>query len=335
MKHILMMLFVAALAVRASAQEMAGTVSDQTSGVLPGATVTLKNTSTAATRTVVTNDAGVYSASLLPVGTYNLTFEAKGFQPVSVTGVPLHVNDRLQIDRTLSAVAMSTEVVSVWSGPIFPTPSVGAQPPGQAGKPNDPDKVVKGSGTLPPDWKARLDQPTAKMDGVAFENTGTGFHITTGPAGIYYTPQAPTGHYKMQATFTQIKPSAHPEAYGLFIGGSDLQGDNQKYTYFVIRQDGKFLIKRRAGAETPTVLNWTDSPAIKKADASGKMTNALTVEVGQDKVRFLVNNTEVASQPVGQLDTKGLAGLRINHNLDVMVEALMVSADAGAIGPKD
>ena len=47
--------------------------------------------------------------------------------------------------------------------------------------------------------------------------------------------------------FTQMEPAAHPEAYGVFIGGSDLQAANQKYTYFVIRQDGKFLIKRRAG----------------------------------------------------------------------------------------
>jgi len=209
-----------------------------------------------------------------------------------------------------------------------------AQTPAQGGRQSDPDKNVKGSGTLPPEWKARLDQPGAKLDTVSFENTGTGFHITTGPAGIYYTPRVTGGKYKTQATFIQVKPSAHPEAYGLFIGGSGLEGDDQKYTYFLIRQDGKFLIKRRAGAEMPTVMPWTDNPAINKADATGKMTNALTVDVGQDKVRFLINNTEVASQPLAQVDTKGVTGLRINHNLDVIVEALMLTADAAAGTPK-
>ena len=53
------------------------------------------------------------------------------------------------------------------------------------------------------------------------------------------------------------------------------------------------MIKRRAGADTPTVVDWTDSAAIKKADASGKMSNTLAIEVGKDKVRFLVNGTEV------------------------------------------
>src|SRR5947199_257348 len=82
-------------------------------------------------------------------------------------------------------------------------------------------------------------------------------------------------------------------------------------------QDGKFLIKKREGAATPNVMTWTEHAAIKKADASGKMTNALSIEVSADKVRFLVNGTEVASQPKTQIDPNGVAGLRINHNLNV------------------
>src|SRR5437773_10498555 len=106
-----------------------------------------------------------------------------------------------------------------------------AQTPAQGGKQTDPDKAVKGGGKLPPEWKARFDQPGMKMDAVGFENTGPGLHITTGPAAIYYPPQEQSGKYRTQATFIQVKPSAHPEAYGLFIGGSDLQAATQKYTY--------------------------------------------------------------------------------------------------------
>jgi len=199
----------------------------------------------------------------------------------------------------------------------------------QAGKAQDPDRMVQGGGKLPAGWEARLDNSGAKLEAVKFEASGGGFHVTSGPAGIYFkAEQKASGSYETHATFTQLEPAAHPEAYGLIIGGADLQSDNQKYTYFLIRQDGKFMIKKRDGAATPNVMAWTENAAIKKADSSGKTTNALSVEVGADKVRFLVNGTEVASQPRSQVDTNGIAGFRINHNLNVQVEGFGVKSAA-------
>jgi hypothetical protein len=184
----------------------------------------------------------------------------------------------------------------------------------------DPDKKVQGGAKLPPEWKARLDGSYATLDSVKWENTGGGFHVMTGPAGIFYPPQSMNGTYEVHATFTQVQPSDHPEAYGLFIGGADLQGPGQKYTYFLLNQDVQFLIKRRASASTPTVIDWTANAAIKKPDASRKMTNTLSIEVGKEKVRFLINGTEVSSQPLAKVDTNGIAGIRINHNLNVQVD---------------
>ena len=194
----------------------------------------------------------------------------------------------------------------------------------QAQHAHDPDKMV-GGGTLPAGWSARLDSGSTKPDGVQIMPMGGGLHFMSGPAGIYYkaTDKA-SGAYTVTATFAQMAPAAHPEAYGLFIGGSNLDGPAQKYTYFLIRQDGKYLIKKRAGADTPTVVNWTDNAAVKKADASGKLTNTLAVKVASDKVSFLVNGTEVAAVPANDIDVNGIAGLRVNHNLNVHIDGFSV-----------
>ncbi|HXI28027.1 MAG TPA: hypothetical protein VNG89_06385 [Vicinamibacterales bacterium] len=191
----------------------------------------------------------------------------------------------------------------------------------------DHDKPVAGGGTLPSGWKGRLDSGGTSLAGVKVTPMGGAVHFVTGPAGIYYRPvDKPTGAYAASATFTQMEPAAHPEAYGLFVGGADLDGANQKYTYFLVRQDGKFLVKRRAGSATPTIADWTDSSAIHKADASGKMSNTLAIEVGKDKVRFLVNGMEVATAESTKVDTAGVAGLRVNHNLNVRVEGFTVKS---------
>jgi len=189
------------------------------------------------------------------------------------------------------------------------------------GQRSDHDQMQKSGAPLPPGWMVRLDSGSTKPDGVSVMPMGDGLHFTSGPAGIYYRPaDTKSGAYEVHATFNQVTPSAHPEAYGLIIGGSNLSAESQKYTYFIVCQDGMFSIKRRNGAQTPTIMDWTSNPAVKKTDASAKGVNALSIAVAPDKVRFLVNGTEVASVPASQVDTSGIAGLRINHNLNVHVD---------------
>jgi hypothetical protein len=112
----LMMLLAAMMCVAASAQETTGTITgtttDQTGAVLPGVSVTIRNIDTGVTRSVVTNQAGAYTASLLPIGAYEVSFELQGFQSVTLKNITLHVNDRLQLDgrMTVGGVAESVDV---------------------------------------------------------------------------------------------------------------------------------------------------------------------------------------------------------------------------------
>jgi len=189
---------------------------------------------------------------------------------------------------------------------------------------HDMDKM-QASGSLPAGWSIRLDSGATKPDGVSVMPMGGGLHFKTGPAGIYYrAADAKTGVYEVRAAFSQMEPSAHPEAYGIFIGGANLAAATQKYTYFLVRQDGKFMIARRDGAKVTPVMPWTDNAAVKKTDASVKGTNVLSIVVAADKVRFLVNNTEVSAQPAAGVDGAGIAGLRVNHNLNVHVDGFGV-----------
>jgi hypothetical protein len=180
--------------------------------------------------------------------------------------------------------------------------------------------------TLPGGWQARADRANAPMQNVKFVTMGDGYHVSLGPSVILYNPQKRAqGAYRARATFTQTRAPQHPEAYGLLVGGQKLDAASQDYLYFLVRGDGKFLVKHRAGAETHTLFDWTEHAAIKRADAAGKATNTLAIEATAAGARFLVNGTEVAKLPRGgQLKTDGVVGLRINHNLDVHVSGFGV-----------
>jgi hypothetical protein len=188
----------------------------------------------------------------------------------------------------------------------------------------DADKAVQGSGTLPEGWMARVDKD-APLTKVKFENMAPGWHVTLGPAAVFYrATDNVAGNAHIVATFHLFPGASHPEGFGLVIGGQDLQGPNQAYTYFLVRSDGTYLIKRRKGAELTTVVDWTANEAVKAAGPDGKSTNELSVQIGKDKVSFMVNGKEVHSAPASSVDSQGIVGLRVNHNLSVHVQDFAV-----------
>ena len=187
--------------------------------------------------------------------------------------------------------------------------------------------VAQQGGVQASGWEVRLDRDGNAADVLSFMSMGSGVHAQTAGRGaaIFWQPDSTaTGDYTASATFTQMEPSSHPNAYGLFLGGADLAGPNPRYSYFVIREDGQFLIKKRMGSDTPDVVSWTRHDAINQLNAEGSATNTLSVEVGGDDVRFLVNGTVVATQPRSAIDTSGITGLRVNHQLNVHIDDLQL-----------
>jgi hypothetical protein len=185
----------------------------------------------------------------------------------------------------------------------------------------------------PQGWKMRVDRSTAATDpdapgDIKFVTMGSGFHATNPQAAVYWNPaNTASGDYTLKGTFTLMKPSGHNNYYGLVFGGSGLEGAQQSYLYFVVAQNGTWLIKRRDGDATSNVAPKTPNDAVKKPDAGGKSTNALEVRVGSDKIDFAVNGAVVHSEPKSgaMAKTDGIYGIRINHLLEVQVDGLAVS----------
>ena len=186
----------------------------------------------------------------------------------------------------------------------------------------------------PKGWMLRADRSTSASDpdaagGIKFVTMGAGFHATNPQAAVFWNPSnTVTGTYSLKGTFTLMKPSGHVNYYGLVLGGSDLEGPGQNYLYFMVAQDGTWLIKRRDGnAATRDVSPRTPSDAVKKSDTSGKSTNALEVRVTADRIEYVVNGTIVHTTPKTGLTAKtdGIYGIRVNHLLEVHVDGFAAS----------
>ena len=87
-----------------------GTIRDKSGAVVPGATVTLTNTSTQFTRTLQSNASGEYVGSSLPVGAYTITTQKEGFATLERSGVTLTTASSLTLDLELTVGSASQTV---------------------------------------------------------------------------------------------------------------------------------------------------------------------------------------------------------------------------------
>jgi len=185
----------------------------------------------------------------------------------------------------------------------------------------------------PKGWKVRADRSASASDpdaagNIKFVTMGSGFHATNPQAAVYWNPEnTASGNYTLKGTFVLQKPSGHTNFYGLVFGGSGLDGASQTYNYFLVAQDGTWLIKHREGEATSDIAPKTANNAVKKPDASGKSTNALEVRVQPTKIDYVVNGTVVHSTPKtgAAAKTDGIYGIRVNHLLEVHVDGFGVA----------
>src|SRR5437588_2724196 len=98
-----------------------GTVTDQTGGVISGATVSVIDKDRGLARTLTTDDAGEYSAHTLLPGTYTVRVEANGFKRMERQNVVLEVGKEVRVDITVQPGEQTQSVTVTESIPLVET----------------------------------------------------------------------------------------------------------------------------------------------------------------------------------------------------------------------
>ena len=100
---------------------VSGLVTDPSGSPVPGATVSIKNVETNLAVTYKTGVEGTYSIPQLPVGTYQLNVEAKGFKKYTREGIALNVGEhaiadvQMQIGESTQSVDVTAELTGIES----------------------------------------------------------------------------------------------------------------------------------------------------------------------------------------------------------------------------
>ncbi len=100
----------AAAHAQATTGTISGTVTDESKAVLPGVTVTVKNTETGATRNLVTDERGAFRALNLTPGIYSVAAELPGFAPARRENLTLEIGRDVAADFSLKVGALSEQV---------------------------------------------------------------------------------------------------------------------------------------------------------------------------------------------------------------------------------
>ena len=97
----LLILLAGAAHGQSSTGSISGIVTDQNQAVIAAATVSIRNTATGFTRSTITTSEGRYSFRDLPIGAYEITFEAPNFAKYTQTGIQLLLNQNAIVSPTL------------------------------------------------------------------------------------------------------------------------------------------------------------------------------------------------------------------------------------------
>src|SRR3989441_10381519 len=105
------------------AGSLTGIVTDQTGATVPGATVTATNQATNVIYTAVSNEAGNYTVTSLPIGTYVVKVELSGFKTAATKPIELEAKQILRVDFKLEVGTLEEAIEVTGESPVLQTES--------------------------------------------------------------------------------------------------------------------------------------------------------------------------------------------------------------------
>ena len=104
--------------VTATTGAVNGVVTDSTKAVVPGVTVTLSGPSLMTTRTALTDEAGAYRFSAVPLGDHTLTFQLSGFGTIVREGIHVGLGFTATVNVELSPGTVDDSVTVSGAAPV-------------------------------------------------------------------------------------------------------------------------------------------------------------------------------------------------------------------------
>ncbi|MDQ3809508.1 MAG: CPBP family intramembrane metalloprotease, partial [Chloroflexota bacterium] len=175
------------------------------------------------------------------------------------------------------------------------------------------------------EWRGWPDQPGS----TAWQADGV-YHLRAQRPGEFVAVRAPLlesfEDMIVTASFRKVGGPAGG-GYGIIVrdqDGESRNGLSQTGHYYVLAAGdiGQVGIWRREGDRWVSLLDWTDSDAVRPGSAS----NELTVRASGDHLTFAVNGTEVASVADSTLRTARVGVFAGGDDNDVVLERFQVQA---------
>ena len=100
---------------------LAGTVTDSSKSVVPGATITVTNAETGISREVVSDAQGRFVVNALPPARYNVSGSMTGFKTTVQQGITVNVGGDITLDLTLEVGTVAEQVTVTSEAPLIET----------------------------------------------------------------------------------------------------------------------------------------------------------------------------------------------------------------------
>src|SRR5215467_7024198 len=98
---------------------ISGRITDPSGAVVAGAQVTVTNSGMGTRTALTTNSEGIYRASLLPPGMYQIEVTAAGFKKVVRNDIEVRVADRIDVNMTLEIGASEQAITITAETPLL------------------------------------------------------------------------------------------------------------------------------------------------------------------------------------------------------------------------